>query len=305
MRLFESIIEANHCAAAGDTRAGLRPGDFTDALPVVAVTCIDVRLNPLLPEVLGIPEEHFIWLRNAGNIITGPLSSTMRSLALACAIKGGKEIAIIGHTDCLVGRTTISQLIDQLKAIGINREQLPQNLSEFFGVFSSERQNVICGVDTVRSSPLIGPDIPVHGLLVETETGRVEWLVNGYRVLEIAPPRQQSVRPPVDLPEIGDFHKPPPDTAAPSTLELPGTKIGEGLSELQHWVEQQLKKLDHTARRPSRACLNHQRPRPGSRLAAQLRSCTCDVDSIRPASAGSFPRGAPLRYQVRLLAVLT
>ena len=30
----------------------------------------------------------------------------MRSLALACAVKGGREIAIIGHTDCQIAKTT-------------------------------------------------------------------------------------------------------------------------------------------------------------------------------------------------------
>ena len=86
MRLFEAIVDANHRAAAGDQHAGLHPADFESELPIVALTCIDVRLNQLLPEVLGVPKEQFIWLRNAGNIITGPLSSTMRSLSLACAI---------------------------------------------------------------------------------------------------------------------------------------------------------------------------------------------------------------------------
>ena len=57
----------------------------------MALTCIDPRLNPLIPEALGVREEDFIWLRNAGNIITGPLSSTLRSLALACAVKSGKR----------------------------------------------------------------------------------------------------------------------------------------------------------------------------------------------------------------------
>jgi carbonic anhydrase len=99
MRLLEAIIDANHRALAGDPNAGLHPADFENELPLVALTCIDARLNALLPQVLGIPPEQFIWLRNAGNIITGPLSSTMRSLALACAVKGGKEIVIIGHTD--------------------------------------------------------------------------------------------------------------------------------------------------------------------------------------------------------------
>jgi len=119
MRLFEAIIEANHRAVAGDPDAGLHPAEFADSLPVAALTCIDVRLNPLLPAVLGIPEEQFIWLRNAGNIITGPLSSTMRSLALACAVKGGKEIAIIGHTDCQVSKTTTTKLTDAFRALGV------------------------------------------------------------------------------------------------------------------------------------------------------------------------------------------
>ena len=105
MRLMEAIVGANHRAADGDTHAGLHPAEFESSLPLVALTCIDARLNALLPEALGVAPEQFIWLRNAGNIITGPLSSTMRSLALACAVKGGREIAVIGHTDCLVGKT--------------------------------------------------------------------------------------------------------------------------------------------------------------------------------------------------------
>ena len=102
MRLFEAIIEANHRALAGDDKAGLHRADFADALPVVALTCIDPRLNPLIPEVLGIDEMDFIWLRNSGNIIFDPMSTMMRTLALACAVKGGREIAILGHSDCHV-----------------------------------------------------------------------------------------------------------------------------------------------------------------------------------------------------------
>src|SRR5271165_2369517 len=132
MRLFEAILDANHRALAGDPKAGLHPADYADELPLAALTCIDARLNPLFPGVLGVPKEQFIWLRNAGNIITGPLSSTMRSLALACAIKGGKEIAIIGHTDCQVSTTTTMELVERLSALGIDRHRLPPNVNEFF-----------------------------------------------------------------------------------------------------------------------------------------------------------------------------
>src|SRR5580658_3895198 len=119
MRLFDAILDANHRAVAGDLSAGLHVADYADELPVVALTCIDPRLNRLLPGALGLPEDSFIWLRNAGNILSGPLSSTMRSIAMACAIKGGREIAIIGHTDCRVSQTSASALIDKFKTLGV------------------------------------------------------------------------------------------------------------------------------------------------------------------------------------------
>src|SRR3974390_1840641 len=183
MRLFEAIIDANHRAVAGDATAGLRPAEYADELPVIALTCIDPRLNAFFPNALALPAEQFIWLRNAGNIITGPLSSTMRSLALACAVKGGREIAIIGHTDCQVGKTTTMELIDRFRALGVERHLLPANVNEFFGMFASERANVIKAVDIVRQSPLIGPKIAVHGLLLDIETGKVEWLVKGSQTM--------------------------------------------------------------------------------------------------------------------------
>jgi carbonic anhydrase len=233
MRLFEAIIEANHRAAAGDQHAGLHPAEFQSELPVVALTCIDVRLNPLLPEVLGLPESQFIWLRNAGNVITSTLSSTMRSLALACAIKGGKEIAIIGHTDCLVGKTTTMELIERLSALGVQRHLLPPNVNEFFGTFSSERTNVIKGVDFVRQSPLIGPKIPVHGLLVDIETGRVEWLVNGYQTLDTMAPRREETAKPVGhtldaFKPLGDFEI--------GEMKFPAGKIGEAATQAVDWL---------------------------------------------------------------------
>src|SRR5213083_161738 len=186
MRLLEAIIEANQRAVAANAKADLNASEFADALPLVALTCIDPRLNRLIPEMLGVPEEHFIWLRNAGNIITGPLSSTMRSLALACAIKGGKEIALIGHTDCLVCKSTMLKLTDSFRTLGVDRSKLPENLNEYFGLFASERQNVIRGAEIVRQSPLIGATIPVHGLLIDVHTGKIEWLVNGYQTLGAA-----------------------------------------------------------------------------------------------------------------------
>jgi carbonic anhydrase len=230
MRLFEAIVSANERALAGDSRAGLRPSEFADSLPVVALTCIDPRLNRLMPEVLGVSEEDFIWLRNAGNIIFDPMSSMMRTLALACALKGGKEIAVIGHTECRVRQVSINQLIESFRALGIPRSSLPDNLTEFFGLFASERQNVINGVGHIRQSPLISPNVPVHGLLVDIYSGRLEWLVNGYDQLGLS---RTPVSSPLASPEPAD--EPIGGIAQAQHAEM---RIGALTIEPQEWLAQ-------------------------------------------------------------------
>ena len=237
MQLLESIIAENHKAVAGDSTAGLRQSEFAASLPIAALTCIDARLNPLIPEVLGIAEEHFIWSRNAGNTITGPESSTMRSLSLACAIKGAKEICIIGHTDCQVCKTTTMQLLEKFKAIGVERHLLPNNVNEFFGMFGSERQNVIKACEIVRSSNLIGPKIPVHGLLLDIETGKLEWLVNGYEKWGTMSEKWnevvKSAGETVDkLKSLENFNI--------GEMKFPETKIGESVTKATDWLSQKM-----------------------------------------------------------------
>ena len=180
MRLVEAIVAANHAAVEG------RPSEaefhcFGDCLPLAALTCIDPRLNKLFPGSLGLKEEQFIWLRNAGNVITSPTSSTVRSLAMAIYLKGAKELAVIGHTDCRMTKIDVNGLLDRMNAHGISRGALPiPNLHEFFGLFSSEKPNVIKAVGYIRTSPVIPAKIPVHGLLIDTNTGRLDWVINGY-----------------------------------------------------------------------------------------------------------------------------
>jgi len=258
MRLFEAIVDANHRAIAGDEKAGVRVADFENELPVIALTCVDPRLNALFPNVLGLPGDQFIWLRNAGNIITGPLSSTMRSLALACAVKGGKEIAIIGHTDCQVGKTTTMQLLEKLETVGVKRQLLPENINEFFGMFGSDRQNVIKACDFVRHSPLIGLKIPVHGLLVDIETGKLEWLVNGYQAAESLSSQWndvvKSASQTVDMMKsLTDFQM--------GEMKFPETKIGETVIKAEDWLGKKLGQMEIKTPQPAAAAAPAEPPR--------------------------------------------
>ena len=177
---MEAIVAANQAAVIGKPDE-VRVEHFNDSLPLAVLTCIDSRLTKLLPGVLGLTDEQLIWLRNSGNVITGPLSSMARSVAIAVYLKDAKEIAVIGHTDCRMAKLSMSELLSRMKKWGIDRHSLPiPNLHEFFGLFSSERANVIKAVGFLRVSPIIPPTIPVHGLIIETDSGKLEWAVNGY-----------------------------------------------------------------------------------------------------------------------------
>jgi len=180
MRLLEAIIAANHAALEG--KRGVAKFDcYRECLPLAGLTCIDVRLNQLFPGALGLDEEQFIWLRNAGNVVTSTTSSTTRSISLAVMLKGAREIAVIGHTDCKMAKLSMNDLLDRLKAAGIDRNTLTiPNLHEFFGLFGNEQSNVLRAVNYLRTSPLIPAKIPVHGLVIDTQTGRLDWVVNGY-----------------------------------------------------------------------------------------------------------------------------
>jgi len=294
MRLFEAIIDANHRAVAGDQKAGLHPADFQSELPVVALTCIDTRLNALLPEVLGVPKDQFIWLRNAGNIITGPLSSTMRSLAMACAVKGGKEIAIIGHTDCQISKTSTMELIDRFRAIGIGRHLLPDNVNDYFGMFASPRANVIKAVDIVRQSPLIGPKIPVHGLLVDIETGNVEWLVNGYQNLGTMGTRLHEATAAAGqtldaLKSLTDFEI--------GGIKFPETKIGEAVTRAEDWLSGKVHELETKLPQASEPAPPPERPVLKATYEAWRREQARAKAKIPPKISPQPPLRPRLRFQ--------
>jgi carbonic anhydrase len=126
-------------------------------------------------------------------------------------------------------------LIDRFKVLGIDRHRLPENLTEYFGVFASEQQNVIHGVDLVRHSPIIGAKIPVHGLMVDTVTGKLDWIVNGYDVLD------RPVAPAPLSPQMTAIGAAAGELLSRASAELSGlktaeAKIGQTTNRVSQWV---------------------------------------------------------------------
>jgi carbonic anhydrase len=135
----------------------------------------------------------------------------------------------------------VNDLIERFRALGVDRFKLPDNLVEFFGLFASERQNVIKAVTFVRQSSLIGPRIPVHGLLVDVQTGQLEWIVNGYQVLETALAR--TVPPPGAAQTLGalavadsDATTPIAPPSQPEATSASSESAGHAPAEARQWL---------------------------------------------------------------------
>ncbi|PTX96409.1 hypothetical protein [Opitutus sp. ER46] len=290
MRLFEAILEVNRRRVAGDRSAFIPAGTFADALPVAALTCFDARLNSLLPDALGVPDDQFIWLRNAGGVITGPLSSTMRSLGLASALKGAREIVVIGHSDGLSGKNTMLQLLERFGTLGVDRQRLPENLVEYFGLFGSERQNVQRSVEIARASPLIGAKVPVHGLLLDLKTGALEWLVNGYQdsgVVPAGPTGTAFARAENALEKLARIGH-----AVDAELKLPDTGIGQTLSAAQDWLH----RAEHVAAAvlpsdPATAAQGQATPNKKPTPASPLETLQARAREFAASQAGRKPSG--------------
>ena len=51
-------------------------------------------------------------------------------------------------------------------------------MKEWSGVFDDEEENVIETVETIRNSPFIPKEIPIHGVMIDIVTGEVEVIVD-------------------------------------------------------------------------------------------------------------------------------
>jgi carbonic anhydrase len=131
---------------------------------VAVLTCMDARLDPA--KFLGLSEGDAHVIRNAGGRADW---SAIRSLAISQALLGTKEVVVIHHTEC--GMLTFSNA-DLRKTL---REKYHSETSDRdFLPFTNLEQSVRDDVETIRESPLVSKDAPVHGFVYDVKTGRLE-----------------------------------------------------------------------------------------------------------------------------------
>ncbi|MDE7443629.1 MAG: carbonic anhydrase [Muribaculaceae bacterium] len=144
---------------------------------IAIVTCMDTRLIHLLPAALGIKNGEVKMIKNAGGTITNPFDSTVRSLLVAVYELGVNEVMIIGHTNCGVQGMNAAEMLDLMRARGIDEEHISLmrhcgiDLDSWLHGFDDTESAVRETVDLVRNHPLVPHDITVRGFVIDSVTG--------------------------------------------------------------------------------------------------------------------------------------
>lgn len=163
---------------------------LTDKYPdkkIAILTCMDTRLVELLPKALNLKNGDAKFIKNAGAILTQPFGSAMRSILVAVYELGAREVLVIGHHGCGMIDLDTEGMVRKFAEHGIDPlaiqtlENSGIRMEKFLRGFSSAEEGVMRSVKLIRKHPLFPKDIPVHGFMVDPETGALEVLTLDFR----------------------------------------------------------------------------------------------------------------------------
>lgn len=159
--------------------------------PYAVVTCMDPRMNL---DCIGIPpftdageaRSQVRIIRTIGGM------SESRSLVIGIFLAGIKELAILMHSDCgcCLAHSRIGTMIDNMGE-SLNERQLARfrdeigepfegRLAAWLKAFSDPGEAVRKEVAFVRSLPFVPEKMPVHGIVYELSSAKIEVVVDGY-----------------------------------------------------------------------------------------------------------------------------
>ncbi|GAC1394687.1 MAG: carbonic anhydrase [Ktedonobacteraceae bacterium] len=165
------------------------------SLPIIAhtprkqlavVTCMDCRLVQMFEPALGLQRGDMVEMRTAGATIStqereGAANDLIRSIAGSVYLLGVREVMVIGHTECGLAHVNPIALTSSMQALGVDPDALIKReglgdvngLLGWLGAFHDVHLNVREVVNVIRNSPFL-PKIPVHGLVIDIITGKLE-----------------------------------------------------------------------------------------------------------------------------------
>ena len=182
MSVLDDMLQTNEKFCANP------PVDYTNEdhheskLPkkhLAIVTCMHPRLVNFLEPALGLTRGDVKIIKQAGNVLTGVFDATVRSLLVCIYELGVNEIAVIGHHECGMAKTTSESLTKAMIERGVSPDAIKmveKELVEWADSFQRPEENVKEVVKQLRENPLIPKDVKVHGLMFHPRSGKVQLL---------------------------------------------------------------------------------------------------------------------------------
>ncbi|MED1065321.1 beta-class carbonic anhydrase [Bacillus paralicheniformis] len=185
MKLLENILQFNQQFVDRQDYQKYQTSKFPDKRMVI-LSCMDTRLVELLPHAMNMRNGDVKIVKSAGALVAHPFGSIMRSILVAVYELNADEVCVIGHHDCGMSKLSCDSFLDKVVKRGIPKERI--ETLEYSGVdfeqwlksFDSVEDSVRDSVSVIRNHPLMPEEVPVHGLVINPETGRLDLIVNGY-----------------------------------------------------------------------------------------------------------------------------
>jgi carbonic anhydrase len=152
---------------------------------MVILTCMDTRLLELLPKALNLGNGDAKLIKDAGGLVSHPFGSVMRSILIAVYQLQAQEVLVIAHYDCGMSGLKAEPVIESMKQRGITEETFDTltysgiNIKQWLQGFDNVTESVEHSVDIIKNHPLMPKDVPVHGLVIDPKTGKLDLIVDG------------------------------------------------------------------------------------------------------------------------------
>jgi carbonic anhydrase len=153
---------------------------------IVIITCMDTRLTELLPKAMNLKNGDAKIIKSAGAVVTHPFGGIMRSILIAIYELQADEVYIVGHHDCGMSSIDTESIIGKMVDRGIDKSLFKTlkysgvDMRQWLHGFNDVTKSVKASVDAVRNHPLMDQNVPIHGLVVHPDTGKLDVIVDGY-----------------------------------------------------------------------------------------------------------------------------
>jgi len=186
MSVLEEILNYNRDFVANKEYEKYQTTKFPEK-KLVIISCMDTRLLELLPQAMNLKNGDVKIIKTAGAIVSHPFGSVMRSILVAIYELNASEVCVVGHYDCGMSAISSEQILNKVIDRGISQEAISIlkhsgiNLEKWLHGFGSVTEAVSSSVEMINNHPLLPENVPVHGLVIDPHTGKLDLVVTGYK----------------------------------------------------------------------------------------------------------------------------